>query len=55
MGRPSDRDPNYMFREHGTTHLITDYDALNHARRGIEIYRQALEELYDIRDSEDRS
>jgi len=55
MGRPADRDPSYMQSAHGTTHLITDYGALNHARRGIEIYRQALEELYDVRDSEDRS
>jgi hypothetical protein len=44
-----------MFREHGTTHLITDYGALNHARRDIEIYYQAMAELYDIRDSKDRS
>ncbi len=29
MGRPSDRDPNYMRQAHGTSKLITDYGVLN--------------------------
>ncbi len=27
MGKPSDRDSNYMYDQWGTTHLVTDYQA----------------------------
>lgn len=56
MGKPADRDPSFMHQAHGTTKLITDYGVLEHARRGIETYKEALERLADpasIRNSED--
>ena len=56
MGKPADRDQSYMHTTHGTTKLITDYGSLEHARRGIETYKEALERLADpssVRNAED--
>jgi hypothetical protein len=45
MGKPADRDPNLMRAEHGTSRLVTDYGALDFARKGIERYNEALKQL----------
>lgn len=47
MGKPADRDTSHMRLAHGTTKLITDYGALEHARQGIDTYKEALERLAD--------
>jgi hypothetical protein len=56
MGRPADRDPSYMRSAHGTTKLVTDYGAMETARKGISKYKEALEQLFNqsfIRNADD--
>jgi len=42
MGRPVDRDSDFMLTEHGTDRLITDYNSLDIARSGVKSYKAAL-------------
>lgn len=58
MGRPVDRDPDFMLTEHGTDRLITDYNSLSLdiAREFIIRYGEALQQLADspsIRNDDD--
>ncbi len=56
MGKPADRDETYMRQAHGTSKLITDYGVLEHARRGMKQYDEALKHLTDpslIRNADD--
>ena len=56
MGKPADRDETYMRQAHGTSKLITDYGVLEHARRGMKQYDEALKHLTDpslIRNEDD--
>jgi len=50
MGRPVDRDVNYMKTMFGTTKLVTDYEAsrpdfMRLAREGIQKYKDSLVSL----------
>jgi hypothetical protein len=45
MGKPADRDQSYMHAAYGTSRLVTDYGALDFARKGIERYNEALKQL----------
>ena len=45
MGKPADRDSSHMKDAHGTTKLITDYGALDHAHRCMKHYDKALQAL----------
>jgi hypothetical protein len=56
MGRPVDRDTDFMLTEHGTDRLITDYNSLDIARECIIRYDKALKQLADspsIRNADD--
>jgi hypothetical protein len=56
MGKPADRDETYMRQAHGTSRLITDYGALEHAQRDMKQYDEALKRLVDpalIRNEDD--
>jgi hypothetical protein len=56
MGRPVDRDTDFMLTEHGTDRLITDYNSLDIARECIIRYDKALKQLADspsIRNDDD--
>ena len=51
MGRPVDRDSDFMLTEHGTDRLITDYNSLDVAR-GLIILKQ-LSDSQSIRNADD--
>lgn len=50
----TDRDPNYMYKKWGTTHLITDYDAVElrevvHDKRNKKVKTEETE-LFSLED-----
>lgn len=56
MGRPVDRNSDFMLTEHGTDRLITDYNSLGIAREFMIRYDKALQQLADspsIRNADD--
>lgn len=56
MGRPVDRNSDFMLTEHGTDRLITDYNSLDIAREFMIRHDKALQQLADspnIRNDDD--
>lgn len=56
MGRPVDRDSDFMLTEHGTDRLITDYNSLDIGREVMIRYDKALRQLSDspsVRNADD--